>query len=251
MTDAQQPVSTQEPSATGSPAAPKGLPSKLMVKSMVRTPESRLLRKKTPGKAHHFKNYLLGDRSLRLLRARPVVLTSSVILEHLDDFLCKEAAGMLAVYTLAGERVVLTSLREGVFSIRGKSSTYPLPNPPLDSVANDTPAGNALPQYLDGTFVGDPAAERALQRITAEKLMEAERQGAVILPPSLAEIESECTTSIAPEALDEVMVPEMPEALDEALTPEIPKAPPLPTAFEDPAAARNDKRFSGKRRSRR
>ena len=192
----------------------EGLPTELHVRSQVRRLGTRTVRATQPTR-HRFKNYLFSDPSRRLLRGRPVKITSTELVSNLDDFLDKERIGMLSVHALDGRRIDLALLKAGIPKLEDAPVPAPVYNRQLDSIANDTPAGEALPNYVDGTFEGDPAAERALERLVVEKEAEAERQG--------------------------VDVPEVPVIIppDVSNPPAAPSAPPL---SRDPAAGRSGKR---------
>lgn len=199
---------------------PEGIPDALVVHSQVRKQSSRLIRKQQPGR-QRFKQFLFSDPSKRLLRARPVRITSTDLVTYFDELYAKERAGILAVHTVDGRRLDLSSLREGILSMKGRAPAVSIPTPPLDSIANDTPAGNEMPQYMDGTFVGDPAAERVLASMVEEKTAEGIRQGSIAEPVE----DSETAPTTPPEA-DE-------EALDSA---EVPSAPAVPDIKPEPVA---------------
>lgn len=154
-----------------------GLPDIFVVHSQVRKVATRTVRAQQPTR-HRFKQYILGDPHKRLTRRRPVVITSRDLLRNVDTFLADEAAGKLSVHTKDGRRLDLAQLKAGMPILANAPPQQPLYNRRLDSLQHDTPAGNPLPVYVDGTFPGDPAATRALERITAEKKHEAIRQGA-------------------------------------------------------------------------
>ena len=145
------------------------LPEVLYVKSQVRRQHTRLVRAKQPTR-HRFKQYLFSDPSLRMVRNRSVRVKTSDILANLDELLAKEAVGILSVHTADGGRVCLNSLRNGDLVAYSKAPTFGgIPNRQLDSIANDIPAGIPLPDYVNGSFAGDPAAERVIEEIVAEK----------------------------------------------------------------------------------
>lgn len=184
----------------------EGLPDALHIQSQVRKVGTRTTRARQPTR-HRFKQYLFGDPSKRLVRSRKVGITSQELVDNFDELLAKEAAGILSVHTTDGRRVNLEVLRQRlsgerpaeveqeeleqdgqdgpVVNTAPTASTAPLieeppppaplPNPPLDSAANDTPAGVDMPLHVDGTFPGDPAAQRALERMADDKSREIER----------------------------------------------------------------------------
>jgi len=187
----------------------------------VRKTSSRVLRRQQPTR-HRFKQYLFSDPSKRVLRNRPVRITAEDLVKNFAELEAKEACGILAVHTLDGRRLDLASLRDGVLSLSGKTPSVTKQNPPLDSIANDTPSGNPMPQYIDGTFDGDPAAERVLADLTAQKVQEGIRQGALV-DPALAEEEAEFEDPAAPEAPAEPKEP----VVEEPPPPPPPAAPPV------------------------
>lgn len=157
--------------------APTDLPDAFYVRSQVRRVGTRTLRAKQPTRAR-FKQYLFGDPSKRLVRNRPLRISLAELSQNIDTLAESEAAGLLSVHMADGRRVDLKALKGGYLVLGPVVPASPPPNPPLDSIANDLPSGNPMPTYVDGTFPGDPVAERTLQELTAQKRKEAERQGA-------------------------------------------------------------------------
>jgi hypothetical protein len=174
-----------------------GLPDVFVVHSQVRRVATRTVRAVQPTR-HRFKQYLLGDPHKRLTRRRPVVITARDLLRNVDTFIADEAAGKLSVHTKDGRRLDLVRLKEGLPLLSASPPIPALYNPRLDSIQHDKPAGIPLPVYVDGTFPGDPAAQRALERITAEKKAEAIRHGAT--EPDPVEEPSEPNVAEASEA---------------------------------------------------
>lgn len=152
-----------------------GLPDILHVRSMVRAQATRTARARQPTR-QRFKQYLFGNPALRLMRKRVLRITATMARTNLDELIAKEAGGLLAVYTPNGARIDLAALKRGEVVLAQLPAPAPLPNPPLDSANNDIPAGQNMPQYVDGTFVGDPAAERVAQEMSDEKRREAEKK---------------------------------------------------------------------------
>lgn len=175
----------------------EGLPDALHVQSQVRRVGTRTTRVRQPTR-HRFKQYLFGDPSKRLVRNGKVSITSRDLVTNLDELRSKERAGILSVHATDGRRVNLDELARRLSGeapeeqpeqntpvgeppaapaplLSEPPAPAPLPNPPLDSIANDTPAGENRPMFVDGTFPGDPAAERALERMTEDKSREIER----------------------------------------------------------------------------
>lgn len=152
-----------------------GLPDVLHVRSQVRSLATRMLRARAPQK-HRFKQYLFGNPSLRLVRKRAVRVTAAQVRAGLDELIAKEAAGLLSVHAPNGQRVDLRALKAGRVELAALPAPAPLVNKPLDSAANDPPAGEPMPKYLGGTFHGDPVAGDVAARMAAEKQSEAEKK---------------------------------------------------------------------------
>jgi len=169
------------------------LPDIFMVHSQVRKVSTRTVRTRQPTR-HKFKQYLLGDPHKRLTRRRPVAITARDLLRNLDTFIQDESIGKLSVHTRDGRRLDLNQLKVGMPLLSNAPPVPALYNRRLDSLQHDKPAGIPLPVYVDGTFPGDPAAQRALDRMTTEKQAEAIRQGATEEP-----VITEETTENAPE----------------------------------------------------
>lgn len=223
-----------DPNWKAAPKLPDGIPDQLMVCSQVRKLASRILRRQQPTR-HRFKQYLFSDPSKRILRNRPVRITAADLVKNFAELEAKEACGILAVHTLDGRRLDLASLREGILSLSAKVPSETKPNPPLDSIANDTPAGIPMAQFIDGTFDGDPAAERVLAEITAQKTAEGIRQGAIKAPDISDEEDPIATVATEPVedlAEESVVVTEPAEEVVEELPP-----PPPPTPVSQPASS--------------
>lgn len=152
-----------------------GLPDVLHVKSQVRAVGNRTLRARHPTR-HRFKQYLFGNPSLRLVRKRVLRVSAAQVRVGLDELIAKEAAGILSVHAPNGARIDLAALKAGQVVMAQLPPTPPLPNKPLDSVANDIPAGENMAQYLGGTFAGDPIAAKTAEDMAAGKAEEAERK---------------------------------------------------------------------------
>lgn len=217
------------PAWKATPRLPEGIPEQLMVCSQVRKLASRTLRRQQPTR-HRFKQYLFSDPSKRILRNRPVRITAEDLVKNFDELQAKEACGILAVHTLDGRRLDLASLRDGILSLSAKVPSDTKPNPPLDSIANDTPTGIAMSQFIDGTFDGDPAAERVLSELTAQKTAEGIRQGA-IENPELADEEDPLVDFEDPAAPAAEVVEEPP-----------PPPPPAPVSQPTPSTKLGKKR---------
>lgn len=152
-----------------------GLPDILHVKSQVRAQDNRSQRAQHPTR-HRFKQYLFADPSKRLVRKRPLRVAASDVRANLDELIEKERIGILSVHAPNGARIDLAALKAGRVVMSAVPLAPPLPNPPLDSAANDTPAGENMQQYLGGTFINDPAADDVIEEMTAEKEAEAAKK---------------------------------------------------------------------------
>jgi hypothetical protein len=221
-----------------------GLPEILVVHSQVRKVATRTVRTQHPTR-HRFKQYLLGDPHKRLTRRRPVVVTARDLVQNVDSFIEHEAVGRLSVHTKDGRRLDLVQLKAGIPVIAAAPPVPAQYNRRLDSLAYDTPAGNPLPTYIDGTYPGDPAAQRALERITAEKQTEAIRQGATEETPAVDEPE---LTEESPAVEEKIEVSNSAVESTEAATEEPPPPPSAPSASSDPALSRST--THGKKRRR-
>lgn len=154
-----------------------GLPDILHVRSAVRATNNRTLRARQPTR-HRFKQYLFADPSKRLVRKRPLKVPASDVRKNLDELIAKEAAGILSVHAPNGQRVDLKALKAGRVSLAPAPLPAPLPNKPLDSAANDVPAGENVQRYLGGTFTGDPIAQQVAADMAHQKQEEADKKGA-------------------------------------------------------------------------
>lgn len=234
-------------------AAVKEMPTEFHVHSKVRHVSTRTTRVQQPTR-HRFKQYLFADPSKRLVRRRPVRISSDQLVRNIDELIQKEEAGILSVHLMDGRRIDLKQLRVGIPAVAEGRPTPPLYNRRLDSAAYDTPAGIPLPQYLDGTFPGDPAAQRATERMVAEKQHEAARQGADEddgeAPDGILDNEEAMAETAEEFATAETLAPTT-EAIPDVSDLET-AAPPVESITVDPAAARgvdaNRNKKGGKRR---
>lgn len=153
------------------PVVLEELPKVLHVRSQVRRQATRTQRATAP-KRHRFKQYLFGDPSHRLIRNRNLAVQTSRVLAGIDELIEKEQLGLLTVHLPNGARLDLLALKAAEFKVHALPLPAPQPNPPLDSIANDEPAGNPMPQYIEGSFPGDPAADRALDNMLKDKKSE-------------------------------------------------------------------------------
>ncbi len=147
------------------------LPEVLVVRSQVRRQETRTTRARAPSR-HRFKQFLFGDPSYRLVRNAERQVPSLKVLKHLDELIDKEAQGLLSVHFIDGRRLNLWLLKNGQLEVTQAPLPAPLPNPPLDSAANDSASGNPMTTFIDGSFPGDPAAKDTLQQMLKDKAAE-------------------------------------------------------------------------------
>ena len=234
------------------------LPDTFKVQSQVRKVATRTVRSQHPTR-HRFKQYILGDPHKRLTRRRPVVITARDLLRNLDTFIQDELVGKLSIHTHDGRRLDLNQLKAGMPILSNAPPVPALYNRRLDSLQHDKPAGIPLPVYVDGTFPGDPAAQRAMDRMAVEKQAEAVRQGAVEEPVTTAETaddapeieasNSEVESAEASPETAEVLADEgsQDDPVDAVPSPSDPEPTPPPVA--DPAAGRGQS-HQGKRRRR-
>lgn len=212
-----------------------GLPDILHVRSQVRAQSNRTQRARHPTR-HRFKQYLFADPSKRLVRKRPLRVSAELVRANIDELIEKERIGILSVHAPNGARIDLAALKAGRVVMAAVAPTPALPNPPLDSAANDTPAGENMQQYLGGTFVNDPAADAVLEDMTAEKEAEVAKKETSGLPPGPAAppalpASTEAGDFVDPAAPDE---PPAPPAPAPAPAPDEPAAPVVSTELEQP-----------------
>lgn len=152
-------------------------PAMVRVHSMVRSRHTRLQRYQAP-QHHSFKQYIMGGR--RLVRNRHITVTWEHMLRHLPELIDRTRKGMLECRTLAGQKINIEALQGSAAQvlIEQQKPAPATPHPPLDSAANDKPSGTPIPAFIGGAASTDPAADRAAERLAAEKQEEAERKGA-------------------------------------------------------------------------
>ena len=90
------------------------------------------------------KQYIGGEH--RLVRGRPVSLTPEMFDRHLEELKAKEKVGLITVTSPDGRPI---DLETKTFKTAAPV-VPPLPNKPLDSIQNDKPAGNFVPQMAGG-----------------------------------------------------------------------------------------------------
>lgn len=110
------------------------------------TSRSRFNRTQRAAAPEHggMKQYIGGEH--RLVRGRPLVMTEAQIQKHLPELVAKKAQGLIDVKTADGLSIDLKTGR----TVTLAPPPAPLPNPPLDSIQNDKPAGLNRPQIAGG-----------------------------------------------------------------------------------------------------
>jgi hypothetical protein len=140
------------------------------VHSLVRSIRNRRQRTVNPGKLR-FKQYVMNN-SARLVRKRPLTITSRQLEKHLEEFQKKAAAGALEVRSIDGRVLDLSTMK-----LAAPAPAVVQPHPRPDSVEHDKPAGRPMSAFQDGPPPGDPAATREVERLEDEKKEEAESAG--------------------------------------------------------------------------
>jgi hypothetical protein len=147
------------------------LPEVLVIQSQVRRQATRTTRARSPSR-HRFKQFLFGDPSYRLVRNGQRQVPATKVLAHVNELIEQEAMGLLSVHFIDGRRLNLELLKGGLLEVEGAPLPAPLPNPPLDSAANDSASGIPMTTFIDGSFPGDPVAENTLQQMLKDKAAE-------------------------------------------------------------------------------
>lgn len=138
------------------------------IRSDVRRVQTRVKRASSPTR-HKFTQNLMGGR-VRLVRNRSINVSRELVMEHLDELREKADAGILSVCLPDGRPV---DLHDPDFAPVGPERVAPpLPNPPLDSVANDTPAGIDMPPQMDGMTASDAEGDAIADELAREILEE-------------------------------------------------------------------------------
>lgn len=122
------------------------------VHSGVRKRHNKLLRKKTPGRADFVQRFIGGDIVVR--RNRPATITESKLKAHLPEFERAYNEGRAEVRTPTGLLVDLKTLK----TVETLPASAAQPHPPLDSAANDKPAGEKMPIFKDGAAFDENVA---------------------------------------------------------------------------------------------
>lgn len=123
------------------------------IHSVVRGRGNRALRASMP--VHHRFAQYIGKDQKRLIRSRPLVITEEMLMRDLQELKEKAKMGILEVKTGDGRVLDLETMQPtGPVAV-----SPPLPNPPLDSAANDKPAGQNMPMFPGGLTQADIPVE--------------------------------------------------------------------------------------------
>jgi len=135
--------------------------------SMTKSRHTRLQRMKAA--QHHSAVQKMAGGKFLVKPSRTLQITEANLLLHLAEFKQAVADGRLQVLTVVGRRVVdLTNLQPAPLT-----PTLPLPNPPLDTAATDTPSGEKMRPYLTGKALDEasviPSVIAALAKEEADE----------------------------------------------------------------------------------
>jgi hypothetical protein len=121
----------------------KTVPSAFYIHNTIRSRHNRTQR---AGAATHrgMKQYIGGTH--RVIRSQPLAMSEDVFKKHLEEIKAKAKQGLIQVKTRDGRLVDLETLTPTTPVREGN----PLPQPPLDSIQNDMPAGENRPQFAGG-----------------------------------------------------------------------------------------------------
>lgn len=114
------------------------------VHSGVRKRHTKQLRRQTPGRADFVQRFIGGEIVVR--RNRPATITESKLKAHLPEFQRAFNEGRAEVRTPTGLLVDLSTLEVK----ETLPAPTPVPHPPLDSAADDKPAGEKMPLFKEG-----------------------------------------------------------------------------------------------------
>lgn len=123
------------------------------VHSGVRKRHTKLVRRKTPGRADFVQRLIGGDVVVR--RNRPATITESKLKAHLPEFQRAYSEGRIEVRTTTGQLVDLATLEV----VEKLPVALPKPQPPLDSAENDKTfsagVGENIPPMAGGKALGE------------------------------------------------------------------------------------------------
>lgn len=186
---------------------------------------------------HSKTTLLLGAGLLRIMRARPLPVTESVVRKLQAELITKEEAGLLYVATSAGLRVDLATLDV----VERPKPVEPRPKKRLDSVANDANEGVGIPI---------PPYEDAIAQVQP---VEPPTVGLPELPDSNEPAEDE-VMSVLDELVEEKSDEPTPAPVEVLVEEAVPAAevpdPPTEPEPEDPPPTRSRKGRQRKRRGR-
>lgn len=166
------------------------------IHNTTRDPKTRLVRSSSPITSKM--TLLLGGGSIRCMRNRPATVTESALRRMLPELVEKASFGLIRVTTLKGEQVDLGTLK----ALEKAPPAPPKPKPPVDSAANDKPAGIPMAKYADPKgipqgaevpmpLVGEPAIPEGEPAPEEPVLAEPPREEPVVQPkegvPTLVE----------------------------------------------------------------
>lgn len=124
---------------------------RFLIRNSTRGRANRTLRATQPQR-HSLRQYLAGGK-YRIIRGRPITLGLSEIQAIMPELVAKVRSGALEICTPDG-RLIDIETGEPMVDM---APSAPLPNPPLDSIANDQQnVGQSMPQFAGGdTETGD------------------------------------------------------------------------------------------------
>lgn len=123
------------------------------IHSLVRKVQTRTLRQKAAGRHRFVQRLAGGDITVR--RARPATVTEGKLVRHLAELRAAVREGKIEVRTPTG-RVVDIFGDEHHYVDETPKASKPLPNPPLDSVANDKTFEHGVGEHRPLFEGGDP-----------------------------------------------------------------------------------------------
>lgn len=167
-------TTTEElPVSEEKPQAPE---EKFLLKNATRGRTNRTLRAQQP--VHHrLKQYVAGGK-YRVIRGRPVVLRRSEVETHFKELKEKIASGVFELCTLDNRPVDIETLK----ATKEIGPSAPLPNPPLDSIANDKQnVGERVPMFPGGDVEGtEGVMPELVAKAEVEEGEEALPEGAIM-----------------------------------------------------------------------
>lgn len=159
-------------------------------------------------------------------RSRPVRISETKLAEILPQLHAAHADGRLELRTADGRLVDLKTLAP----LSPPETSKPLPNPPLDSAANDKPAGAPMPAYYEGQGQDAAVTTPAIVAETVDDLTGSDEDGtqpdgdaAASDSVDTASADSEQDVETDPDAAEPVVSP----ATGEAIGPTNPETPAL------------------------